>query len=397
VIILTLNDLRKDIQLISMKDWDRRLFDELIPLPDGTSYNAYIIRGTEKTVLIDSTDPRMGEDFLQDLKSAGLEKLDFIIANHAEPDHAGLIPKILNLFPESYLICSVKAKEILADLLHIAPERFYTVEDGQTISLGNKTLKFILAPWVHWPETMFTYLEEDKILFTCDFLGNHIATSDIFAKNKAKVYEAAKRYYAEIMMPFRQMIKKHLKKIQELDFEIIATSHGPIYDDPRFILNAYEDWVSDDVKNEVVIPFVSMYGSTEILVNHLVDALIKRGITVKPYRLTTIDIGVLAMSLVDAATIVIGSPTVIAGPHPVVSYAASLANLIRPKANVASMVGSYGWQGKMVDKTLEQLGNLNVEIIPPVIVKGKPRNSDIEKIEQLANDIAEKHKSLGIL
>jgi len=239
---------------------------------------------------------------------------------------------------------------------------------------------------------MVTFLREDKILFSCDFFGSHLATSDLFVIDEAMVYESAKRYYAEIMMPFRTPIRKNLEKIKDLDIKLIAPSHGPVYDKPEFILDAYRDWVSDQVKNEVIIPYVSMHGSTRRMVDYFVDALMERGIIVKPFNLTATDIGELAISLVDTATIVIASPTVLVGPHPNVVYAAYLANALRPKLKFASVIGSYGWGGKMIDQIAGMLSSLKAEILQPVLVKGYPREEDFESLDRLAEEILKKHK-----
>ena len=287
--------------------------------------------------------------------------------------------------------------KVTIDLLDVDPDRFITVQDGQTLSLGNKTLQFIYMPWVHWPETMATYLAEDKILFPCDFFGSHLATSSLFVDDEPVIYEAAKRYYAEIMMPFRSPIKKNLEKIAALEIDIIASSHGPVYDRPAFIIDAYKDWVGDKVKNEVVLPYVSMHESTQKMVEHFVRALIERGITVKQVNLTNVDIGRLAIALVDAATIVIGSPTVLVGPHPSAAYAAILANALRPKTRFASVIGSYGWAGKMVEQLTSMLPNLKAEILEPVITKGFPKDNDFIALDRLADEILCKHKELGIV
>ena len=233
---MAIRELKGDIYSVGAIDWDRRLFDELIPLPDGTSYNSYLIKGSEKTALIDTVDPTKGYELIGNLKKLDVKNIDYVISNHAEQDHSGSIPKILELYPDATVVTNPKCKDFLKDLLLIPEDKFIAVNDGDTLSLGNKTLEFILAPWVHWPETMFTYLKEDKILFTCDFLGSHLATSDLFVADEAKVYESAKRYYAEIMMPFRTSIKKHLERIKGIEVEIAATSHGPIYKRPEFIL-----------------------------------------------------------------------------------------------------------------------------------------------------------------
>ena len=389
--------LKPNIYSVGAVDWDRRLFDELVPLPDGTSYNAYLVRGSEKIALIDTVDPTMTEELKTNLNQLEVKDVDYVVANHAEQDHSGSLPQILDIYPNASIVCTPKCKVMLMDLLPIPEDKFITVKDGDTLLLGDKTLQFIHAPWVHWPETMFTYLKEEKVLFTCDFLGSHLATSDLFVMNEAMVYEAAKRYYAEIMMPFRTTIKKNLDKIKNLEIEIIAPSHGPIYNNPKFILDAYKDWISDEPKNEVVIPYISMHGSTREMVHYLVNALIRRGITVKQFDLIKSDTGKLAMALVDAATIVLGSPTVLVGPHPNVAYAAYLANILRPKLKFASVIGSYGWGGKMVEQIAGMIPNLKVEIIDPVVVKGVPKEEDFKALDGLADKILNKHKEYNII
>jgi len=387
----------KNIYSIGAMDWDRRLFDELIPLPDGTTYNAYLLKGSEKTALLDTVDPPMEGELFTNLKKLNIDRIDYVISHHAEQDHSGTIPRILETYPEATLITNEKCKSMLIDLLLIPEERFKVIKDRETLSLGDRTLEFILTPWVHWPETMVTYLKEDKILFSCDFFGSHYASSELFVTDETKVLEDAKRYYAEIMMPFRNQIKRNLEKLEDYEIDMIAPSHGPIYDKPSIIINAYKDWASDKVKNEVVIAYVSMHGSTKKMVNYLVDALIDKGIKVTPYNLIETDIGELAMALVDAASVIIGSPMVLTGPHPSAVYAAYLANALRPKLKFASLVGSYGWGGRIVDIITGMLTNLKVEIVEPVIIKGYPKKEDLSALERLADAIFEKHKSAGIV
>ena len=389
--------LREDIYWVGAVDWDRRLFDELIPLPDGTSYNSYLIKGSEKTALIDTVDPTMAKMLMNNLDRLEVREIDYVIANHAEQDHSGALPQILERNPEAIVVTTPKGKSMLMDFLLIAEDKFITVEDRGTLSLGNKTLEFIYAPWVHWPETMLTYLREDRILFTCDLFGSHLATSDLYVTDEATVYEAAKRYYAEIMMPFRTVIQKNLEKIKDLKIDLIATSHGPIYAKPDFILNAYRDWIYNPPRNIVVLPYVSMHGSTRAMVEYFVAALIERGITVKQFNLAKTDIGKLAIALVDAATIVIGTPTVLVGPHPNVVYAGYLANALRPKLKFASIIGSYGWGGRMVERITGMLSNLKVELLKPVVVKGYPREEDFKALDNLADEILNRHKENNLV
>ena len=382
--------IKENVFLMGAIDWNRRLFDSLIPLPDGTSYNAYLIKGSEKIALLDTVNPPLVDVLLSQLDN--FENIDFIVSHHAEQDHSGSIPHVLEKYPNAKVITSSKGKEMIVNHLCVPEEKIITVEDGEELSLGDKTLKFIYSPWVHWPETMLTYLKEEKILFTCDFFGSHIATTDMYVTDEGQVYEAAKRYFAEIMMPFRNIIKRNIEKISEYEIGMIAPSHGPIYDKPEFIINAYKDWISDTPKNIVVLPYISMHGSTEKMVQYLVDGLTKRGVKVHLFDLAVTDIGKLAIALVDAATIVIGTPTVHIGPHPIVIYATKLANVLRPKAKFASVVASYGWGSKAIEQIAEMIPNLKVEILEPILVKGYPREDDFKALDNLADVIASKHK-----
>lgn len=388
--------LKENIYEVGAIDFDARLFDRLIPLPDGTSYNSYLLKGSEKTALLDTVDPAKTEVLLDNLIELGINKIDYIVAHHAEQDHSGSLPDVLLLYPDAKVVTNPKCKSMLIDLLGIENNKFITVEDGQTLSLGDKTLQFIYVPWVHWPETMATYLKQDKILFSCDFFGAHLATSRLFVYDEAVLYESAKRYYAEIMMPFRHQINTNLAKLSDLQIDIIAPSHGPVHNRPKFIVDAYKDWASDTVKNEVVVAYVSMHGSTAKMVSYLVRALMDKGITVKQFELSTVDVGKLAIALVDAATIVIGSPTVLTGQHPCAAYATFLANALRPKTKFISVIGSFGWGGRMVEQLSAMITNIKAEVLEPVLVKGEPKENDFALLDKLADVILAKHKELGI-
>jgi flavorubredoxin len=382
-------EIRKGIECIATVHWERRLFDSLIPLPDGTSYNAYLIRGSEGTALIDSTDPELRDELMEQL--ADVEKIDYVVSQHSEQDHSGTIPDLLARYPQAKLLCSKKAEDLLTHHLRVSADRVRVVEDGESISLGDKTLTFVYTPWVHWPETMCTYVPEDRCLFSCDFFGSHLATTDLFVTDQSRVYEAAKRYYAEIMMPFRTAITRNLEKLGALDVAMIAPSHGPVYDEPGFIVDAYRDWVSPNMKNEVVLPYISMHGSTRQMAKHLIDALARHGVTVHAFDLSVTDIGKLAIALVDAATLVVGTPTVHIGPHPAVYYAAHLANLLRPKVKYAAIVGSYGWSSKAIEQIAGLIPNLKVDVLGTVLHKGAPTAETYAELGALAAAVAKAH------
>ena len=381
------------ITLMGAVDWDRRLFDSLIPLPEGTSYNAYLVRGSEKTALVDTVDPAKLDVLMAQLDS--VERLDYLVAQHAEQDHSGSIPAVLARYPGAVLVTNPKAKELLQEHLDIPDDRFKTVADGETLSLGNKTLRFIYLPWVHWPETMGTYIEEDHVLLSCDFLGSHRAQSGVFAERHI-VMHGAKRYYAEIMMPFRSFVIKDLDKLAGMQIDMVCPSHGPVYKDPTFIMDAYREWAGDPPHNKVVIPFISMHGSTLKMVDRLTAALADRGVTVERFDLTTADLGEIAMSLVDAATIVIGTPAVLTGPHPKTIEIAYLAGALRPKARFVSIVGSFGWGQRIVDVLGGLIAPLKAELLTPVLAKGEPRAADMQAIDALADTIAARHREAGL-
>lgn len=387
-------EIRPGIEWMGAIDWERRLFDELIPLPEGTSYNAYLVRGSEKTALIDTADPAKSDALMAQL--ADIETLDMLIIQHVEQDHSGSAPLVLETYPDVQIFSSPKARPMIADHLGISEDRIQSVEDGETLSLGDRTLEFIHAPWVHWPETMLTYLREDKVLFTCDLFGSHLATDELFSGDGSHVCEAAKRYYAEIMMPFASLIKGHLKKLEPFDIEMIAPGHGPVHDNPAWILDAYHHWVHDGPKNLVLIPYTSMHDSTALMVDHLIEALNDRGVHVHSFHMSKTDLGEYAVHLVDAATVVFGTPTVLVGPHPSIVLAAYLTAALRPKVRNAAVIGSYGWAGKAAEKTKELCGALKANWMDPIFTKGLPSQDTYAALDKMADEIAVRHKELDI-
>ncbi len=378
-------------------DWDRVIFDEIVSTPQGTSYNAYLIQGSEKTALVDTVEENMVDELIKNLKDVGVENIDYIVSNHAEQDHSGAIPQLLEMFPNAVVVTNKKCMDFERDLLGIPEEKFKIIKEGDSLSLGDLTLKFYMTPWVHWPETMTTFLEEERIAFTCDFFGSHAATTHAFAEQYDRIYHEAKRYYSEIMMPFRQIIIRNIKKIETLNPLIIAPSHGPAYKEPKFIMDAYKDWVSESTKNEALVLYVSMHGSTRVMVERFVGSLKREGVEVKVRNLITADMGEVAMDMVDVTTIIIATPTMLAGPHPQAVYAAYIANALKPKVKVVGIMGSYGWGGRTVDILKANLGALKAELLEPLLIKGYPKDDDLKKIDDLAKKVAEKHRERGVL
>ena len=390
-------EIKNNIFYCGLNDCDRTIFDELIPLEHGTSYNSYLVKGSEKTALIDTMYPPKTDEYLKNLDENNVTKVDYIIANHGEQDHSGSIPALLEKYPDAIVVTNAKCKENIKEMLLVPDEKIQVINDKEELSLGDKTLRFIIAPGVHWPDTMFTYIVEDNLICTCDFLGAHYTFDEIFADDSKELEHSAKRYYAEIMMPFRTMCKKYTKLVRELNPEMILPSHGPIYKNPSFILDLYEDWSADEGKNLVLMPYVSMYGSVEEMIDYLAEKLEAKGIKIEKFDIVDGDLGDLAMGLVDATTIVLGSSMVLAGPHPMAFNIAYLANVLKPKAKVATFVGSYGWGGNLFGKLGELLSGLKLEVIEPLLVKGKPKEVDFKRLDEIAETIYEKHKALNLI
>jgi flavorubredoxin len=389
--------LKDGIYWVGAIDWDRRVFDSLIPLPDGTSYNAYLVQGSDKVALIDTVEPQFADVLFARLESLGVERLDYVVINHAEQDHSGSLPLVLERFPDAEVLCTAKCQAMLPDLMDLPAERVRAVADGEVVELGELDLSFIHFPWVHWPETMLTYVPQARTLFSCDLFGSHLATNALVSSDPMEVKLAARLYYAQIMMPFRKMIARNLPRVEALRLELICPSHGPVHPWPDGILKPYREWVGDSVRNHVVLPYISMHESTRMMVDHLIDALTDRDVRVSRFDLESADLGKLAAALVDAATVVLATPTVLGGPHPHAMHAAYLTNLLRPKVQFASVIGSFGWGGRSVEQIAAALGTLKPQFLDPVLSKGRPSADVRAQLDELADTIAKNHAEIQAL
>jgi len=390
-------EIAPDVFWVGVKHHNRRLFDALIPLPYGTSYNAYLIVGSKKTALIDTVNPGFEKELLEKISERiDPAKIDYVIMNHAEPDHANAAKDMLAVAKNAKLVASAKGKEAAMMYFDIPVERIMVVDESSEIGLGGKTLKFVDAPWLHWPETIFTYLEEDKILFPCDFFGSHLAVGEFYADEygNENTLDMAKLYFAEIMMPFRKPGQTAVEKVKKLEPKMIAPSHGLIWREPKVILDEYAEWTSEKFQKKVMIVYVSMWGSTEKMVLALRDALVKRGVTVEVFDLPNTEIGHIAKELVDTPVVVVGAPTVLGGVHPVAAYATMLVKTLRAPTKYAAVLTSYGWSGGAVKALQGILEGTKIEVLGVVEVKGPPKKTEFDKVVELADKIDEKLKQL---
>jgi len=378
---------------VGARDWNRRVFDALIPLPQGTTYNAYVVRGKKKTALVDTVNPGFEEELAARINQVmDQEALDYVIMNHAEPDHAGAIPQVMKLNGGATLVTTEKGAKMAEVYYGVQQDRVLVVRDGDTLDLGGKTLRFIEAPWQHWPETMFTYLVENKVLFPCDFLGFHTAYG-LYDDQVEEFVPFAQRYFGEILMPFRKMGQKALEKIEGLHIELIAPSHGPIHRNPEWILDLYRQWTAGETLEKVVVVYVTMWQSTEAMIKAMVESLLAEGLEVSLHNLVYADLGDVARDLVDSRGIVLGTPTVLGGMHPLAIYAAHVVKALRPPLKYGVVLSSYGWGGGAVKQAAEILEPTKIEVVGAVEINGPPTDEAYEEIAELGRQLAGKIKA----
>ncbi|MEM2387335.1 MAG: FprA family A-type flavoprotein, partial [Candidatus Bathyarchaeia archaeon] len=342
--------------------------------------------------LIDTVNPGFENELIEKIRSlANPEDLDYVVMNHAEPDHAGAIPQIMKIAQKAKLVASNRGAEMAQIYYHVPLERIKVVADNDTISLGGKTLRFIEAPMLHWPETIFTYLEEDGILFPCDFLGAHLA-SGVYSDEVEDYLVHAQRYWGEIMMPFRAMAQKALEKIASLNIRVIAPSHGPIHRKPELILNAYKRWSAGETRPKAVIAYVSMWNSTDAMVKQMAETLASEGVELAFHNLAITDVGDLARDLVDSKAIILGAPTVLGGAHPLAVYATYLFKALRPPTKYAVILSSYGWSGGAAKQIQELLSGFKIEVVDALEINGPPTEETMRQIVELGKSLAQKIK-----
>jgi len=382
--------LAENVYYVGVKDPDRRLFDSLIPLPQGTTYNSYLIKGKEKTALIDTVNPGFENELHVRINQIiNIETIDYVVMNHAEPDHAGAIPYIMKKNNKAKLVTTKQGAQAAKIYFKVSDDRINVVSDGDEINLGGKTLRFIETPLLHWPETMFTYLVEDRILFPCDFLGLHTAYG-FYDDQVPELIPYAQRYFGEIMMPYKSLGRRGMDKIKDLDIQLIAPSHGPIHKNPTRILEAYDKWTRGETRDKAIVVYVTMWKSTEKMVKQMVETLEENDVEAPLYNLATADIGDIAKDLVDSRGIVLGTPTVLGRMHPLAVYASHLVKVLKPPLKYGVVLTSFGWGKGALSHASEVLGPTGLEVVGALEVNGPPSAEDYEEIRKIGDKLASK-------
>ncbi len=357
----------------------------------GSTYNSYLILD-EKNALVDTVKEPFAQELLNNIeKHISAEKIDYVICNHAEPDHSGSLPMIMEKCCNAKLVCDVKCQTILDLYYDISQWTFEIVKTGESISLGKRTVSFLETPMVHWPESMFTYIPEEKILFSMDAFGQHYSSSLRFDyENKFEtIFEEAKIYYANIVMLFGRQVLKTLEAAKDLEIEIIAPSHGVIWSKyiPE-IIAAYKDWAVFKAKKKVLIMYATMWKSTEKMAVAIRDGANEFDVDVRFYNIDDIHKTVLADEILDTAAIAIGSATLNQGVMPDIASVLTYLKGLKPQNKSALCFGSYGWAPGTKELT-SYVETMRFDIVQdPIVCKYKPTEEVLEQCREAGRRLA---------
>jgi len=391
-------EVKNDIYWVGALDPNLRIFDVVMYTPFGTTYNSYVVKGSEKTAVFDTVKIKFFDEYLERLKSLNVdvEKLDYIVISHTEPDHAGSVAKLLEIAKNAKVVGSPAALNFLKNIAHRNFDSI-TVGDGSSLNLGNKTLKFISAPFLHWPDTIYTYVEEDKLLITCDSFGCHYCNPEVFNdlnENNNDYLEALKYYFDVIMGPFKSHVLSAIGKIKDLKIDMICPGHGPILrDDPLKIVDLYKIW-SEEIKPgndnlDVTICYVSAYGYTESLAIEIKKAIESSGsFNVHTFDVIHHDINEILDKINISQGVLFGTPTINGDAlKPIWDVLVSLNPLVHG-GKVASAFGSYGWSGEGVPNVMERIKQLRLNTLPPLRASFKPTDEDLTKAYSFGENFA---------
>lgn len=386
-------ELTKGVYWVGAIDWNGRDFHGFTT-PGGTTYNSYLVVG-EKTALIDTVKaPFAGEMLRRISQIIDPSKLDYIVVNHMEPDHSGSLAELKKQTNAKILITKRGVDILNGYFRDEGSEKwdFETVQTGDQLDLGSKTLIFLEAPMLHWPDSMETFLKEDRILFSNDGFGQHIATSKRYDFEVGDVIPEAAEYYANILMPFHMPLLSYFRVLEELEIEPlqIAPSHGIIWkQDLKKILEAYRAWANGEVKEKVLVIYDTMWGSTEIMANEIAETVLAEGVEVKLLNLRKNTRSHIMKEMLDAAVFAVGSPTLNNGLFPTVGDFLIYLKGLRPQKKKALAFGSYGWGGGAVKIVEQELKNAGIEVLEPGLqVKYRPYEKELEGCRKLGEQLA---------
>ncbi len=390
-------EITNNVYWIGVQDPSLRAFDVIMRTQWGTSYNSYLIKGNDKTAVIDAVKEDFADEQIEKISGVcDAASIDYIICNHTEPDHSGSLLKLLQAAPGSVVVCSKPASVFLRNILNINFECI-VVEDGDTIELGGKTLKFIAAPFLHWPDSIFTYVTQDAVLLSGDVFGYHYSAENVFddLTPLSEEMDKSQKYYFDVIMgPFKSYVLEAVKKVRGLHIDVIGPSHGPVLREaPWDAVERYEKWASDIHKSndpkKIYIGYVTCYGYTRQLAQSIAKPIIKAGYDVEIDDISSADRELCAAKIHAADAFAIGSPTLNRDAlRPAWDVLASVSVLIA-KNKVAAAFGSFGWSGESIKLLSERLRALGADVVGTCSAKLRPDEKEISEAEKLGEAICD--------
>ena len=387
-------EIAKDIFWVGAVDWNVKNFHgHTYTTQRGTTYNAYLIVD-EKIALVDTVYGPFSQELIERIREIiPPEKIDYVIANHVETDHSGALPAIMKLCPKAKVLGTAKCKEGLYKHYYTNWD-FQIVKTGDKLNLGKRTLTFLEAPMLHWPDSMFTYCPEEQLLLPNDAFGQHYATSERFDDevDQATLMEEAAKYYGNILWPLSSLVLKKIEEVQKagIPIKMIAPSHGIIWrKDPAKIVKAYLSWANNEIKPKTVIVYETMWGSTEKMARQITQGLIDSGVSVKLFDITTSDRTEVIREMLDAKGYIIGSSTHDNDMLTSITGFLGFLKGLKPKNRIASVFGSYGWAGGAVENIESILKETGIEVVQPGLgIQYVPDTNEIKRCYEYGVDFA---------
>jgi NADH oxidase (H2O-forming) len=386
------------VKWIGILDPDIRTFDIVMETKFGTTYNSYFINATKKTI-IETSKELFTWEYIEKLRSVvNPEEIEYIILNHTEPDHSGSLKHLVKIAPNATVVSSGNGVRYLGDISG-CDIKYMVVKDGDTLDLGNKTIKFIGAPNLHWPDSMFSYLVEDQVLFTCDVFGCHFCDERMYDDEVANFDEAFKYYFAVILSPFSRFMSKAIEKIEDLEIKTICPGHGPILRKnwKKYVdLSAAfaHDYVSEVCPDghKIFIPFVSAYGYTKMMAEKIAEGAREGGISdVEAFDIEKLNFFELDHKIALSNGLIIGSPTLNQNILPQIYTLFAAINPIRDRGKAATSFGSYGWSGEGVGIIDGVLNSLKFNVIQPGLkIRFSPEDKAFDQLREFGRTFAEK-------
>lgn len=385
-------EIKPKVHWVGAIDWNIRDFHGYSTYK-GTTYNAYLVKD-EKTALFDTVKKPFLSDLLHRIRQiTEVSKIDYLIVNHVELDHSGAIPEMIDLIKPEKVICSEMGKKSLIEHFHREDWPYEVVKSGQTLSLGSKTVHFLETRMLHWPDSMFSYLAEDRLLISSDAFGQHWATSERFDDevDQGELFTHAAKYYANILLLYSPLVQKLLGKVREMNLEIdmIAPDHGLIWrSDPGRIIQAYDGWSRQETTNKAVIVYDTMWRSTELMAKAIADGLVDEGVSVRLSNLKVNHRSDVMTQILDARAVLFGSATLNNGMLPMIADMLCYVKGLRPVGRIGAAFGSYGWSGEAVKLITQALEEMKFEVLDPGLrVKFAPTHDDLKRCRELGQKI----------